>query len=197
MLDSPLSSALNMLRLLQGQLRCLLVSVLFTTLSHAAIQAPDSLHFDIELSSEIKATSHSRLLKRTELIDTDVSLSDGNFNILLNATLGTPPQVLQFTVDTGSSDVVVTSSSSNVCQQNRTTNCNQGAFNQSLSSTFTKLNSTFDLTYADGTSAEGHYGTDNLVIGGTTIDALQFALAQTVNATTELGTLLIMQTYQT
>ncbi|CAI7629081.1 unnamed protein product [Penicillium glandicola] len=94
---------------------------------------------------------------------------------LCNVTLGTPKQSLRLVLDTGSSDLWCNTPNSTLCESNNAC-AESGTYNSSASSSYSYVNSDFNITYADGSGAAGDYGTDNLTIGGTTIANFQFGL---------------------
>lgn len=161
--------------------------VLLALLAHGStVSSSTPLQFDIELSPKLKPRSSARLSRRDNPLTTNVEVTSQLTNILVNATLGTPPKSLQFQVDSASSDIVVIAASAPACAENSTTSsCSLGTFNEASSSTFVDLNTTFNVTYADGSGASGIYARDNLVMGGTAVNGLQFALAQ--QTTSNLG----------
>jgi len=94
-----------------------------------------------------------------------------------NISLGTPLQTVRLQIDTGSSDVWVNSASSQYCQGSSQP-CNEGAFDQSSSSTYKIVDpGAFNISYVDGTSATGDYFTDNFHIGNITVKNQQMGLA--------------------
>ncbi|KAI5283684.1 hypothetical protein KEM54_001931 [Ascosphaera aggregata] len=98
--------------------------------------------------------------------------------VLYNAeiSLGTPGQKVQAQVDTGSSDLWVNSPDSKICSK-KVNPCKQsGTFDKSKSKTYEKINSSFNITYVDGSGASGDYGTDVFEFGGMKLDKLQFGL---------------------
>ncbi|KAI9299770.1 aspartic peptidase domain-containing protein, partial [Cunninghamella echinulata] len=91
---------------------------------------------------------------------------------LVQVSIGTPPQDFTLTLDTGSSDLWVPSTS---CP---TSNCPVKRFDPSSSSTFKKPQtpSEFNITYGKG-AASGVYGVDVVSIGGASVPEQLFGLA--------------------
>lgn len=116
-----------------------------------------------------------------------ISVTLGNADVLYyaNVTVGTPAQFIQLQVDTGSSDVWMTSSSAAYCKQSRY-NCEGGTFNSATSTTYKAISTgpIFNISYVDGSGSVGRFFTDDFTIGGSTIQNLQMGLA----TTTTIGT---------
>lgn len=116
-----------------------------------------------------------------------LSVTLGNAAVLYyaNVTVGTPGQLLQLQVDTGSSDVWMTAASASFCRQSRY-NCEGGVFDQTKSSSYKAISTgpIFNISYVDESGSSGRYFTDNFAIGGSTITGLQMGLA----TTTTIGT---------
>ncbi|KAL8893691.1 MAG: hypothetical protein Q9192_005019 [Flavoplaca navasiana] len=96
-------------------------------------------------------------------------------------SLGTEPQEFIVIVDTGSSDLWVNTIQSPICQYEDAGLCEQGgAYDANASTTYTYLNSDFNISYADGTSAQGDYAADTVRVGQTIqqeVTGLQFGIA--------------------
>jgi Eukaryotic aspartyl protease len=94
-------------------------------------------------------------------------ISIGNAQILyfINVTIGTPPQPFSLQLDTGSSDIWVPSTQSDVCIERRRA-CQLGAFDASASSTFVDLlQNAFQIQYVDGSQIQGDYIADSFGMG--------------------------------
>lgn len=101
-------------------------------------------------------------------------------------TVGTPAQDFQCLLDTGSSDLWISSSSNPDCSE---VDCSQyGTFDESASSTFhlnssSSHNNDFSIEYGDGSFAEGSWGYDTVGIGGEiTLDTCSVAVASVANS---------------
>lgn len=94
----------------------------------------------------------------------------------VNASVGTPPQVVQLQIDTGSSDVWMFGPNS--CNSS-TSPCLGGNFDGSKSSTFKDIiPGGFSIQYVTPNSGvTGDYVTDDFTIGGITIKSLTMAVA--------------------
>ena len=101
-----------------------------------------------------------------------------------NVSVGTPPQQLRLHIDTGSSDLWINSATSQLCQQstqedeqNEELPCTiSGTYNANASSSYTYVNSLFNISYVDGSGAQGDYVTDTLHIGGSDLPGLQMGI---------------------
>jgi hypothetical protein len=77
------------------------------------------------------------------------------YSIELN--IGTPPQIVDVVVDTGSSDTWVLAADNPFCQDPNNGCIEFGLYNDSASSSYKYLNSNFNMTYLDGSNAIGDY----------------------------------------
>lgn len=98
---------------------------------------------------------------------------------MVNITVGTPPQNLSLSLDTGSSDIWVNLPNSTYCEGDDDPCSSTGLFNIKKSSSFEMLDYVMNATYASGFLAYGHYATDTLSIGGAKLKDMEFAVAET------------------
>ncbi|PYH81274.1 acid protease [Aspergillus uvarum CBS 121591] len=120
-----------------------------------------------------------QLQKRASKVASTSLYNEQNMYYMVNITIGTPPQNLSLSLDTGSSDIWVNIPSSSYCSTDDDVCSSTGLFNSKDSSTFKKLDIEMNATYVSGTLAVGPYATDQLVIGGATVKDMEFALAET------------------
>lgn len=103
------------------------------------------------------------------------TLTNEGYLYFANVSVGTPPQPISLQIDTGSSDVWMSSSQADFREG---AVADGGTFNQAASSTYKALSSpAFNITYVDGTGSTGNYFTDQFIIAGTTLNNLEMGLA--------------------
>lgn len=112
----------------------------------------------------------------------EVIIDNRQILYLINVTIGTPPQPFSLQLDTGSSDIWVASTRSDICTRYRLT-CQLGALDSSDSSTFIGLlQDAFQIQYVDGSQIEGDYFADVLTMGDDiTLQNLTMGLATTAS----------------
>ncbi|KAI0965003.1 aspartic peptidase domain-containing protein [Xylaria arbuscula] len=105
-----------------------------------------------------------------------------------HVSLGTPPQPVTLTVDTGSSDVWILDTRADLCQsaakQHYYGTC-LATYDPAQSSTYQLVDrGGFSIQYLDSSAANGDYIKDTFHIAGAAIDALQVGLAEmsTINS---------------
>jgi hypothetical protein len=87
-------------------------------------------------------------------------------------------------IDTGSSDIWVESSSSDLCTESDNPCQVTGTFNRKDSSTYERVSGDFQISYVDGEFAQGDYGKDVFQLGGDTkITGLQFGIGLEATST--------------
>ena len=109
-------------------------------------------------------------------------------NYIANITVGTPPQIIGVTIDTGSSNLWFNTQTS--CQNQTQTSqyCGgYGTYNANSSSTYNYLNSNFRVLYGDQSGSTGDWATDVINIGGTQLKDQQIGVAYTSTANSVLG----------
>jgi hypothetical protein len=82
-------------------------------------------------------------------------------------------------IDTGSSDLWTNTPNSTFCEKKENGCSTSGTYDATSSSSYSYVNSDFNITYADGSGAAGDYVTDTLTIGGTPIKDFQFGIGFT------------------
>ena len=106
------------------------------------------------------------------------ALYNGQNLYIANISIGTPPQEMSVQLDTGSSDLWVPASESNICSE---PSCDAwGSFDYKTSSSFEELDDLgpFDIGYGDGSSYSGVYFSDDLAIGDSSLKGVTMALAE-------------------
>lgn len=138
---------------------------------------PKAIGFDIQRRHIVNPVAHDRLRRREKTVQ--ATLDNLQTLYFANASLGTPPQKLRLHIDTGSSDLWVNAPNSRLCSS-RLENCREaGTYKANDSSTYTYLNSVFNISYVDGSGASGDYATDTFRIGGVDVEDLQFGIGYT------------------
>ncbi|PVI02909.1 aspartic proteinase precursor [Periconia macrospinosa] len=109
----------------------------------------------------------------------EVKASDHLFDLLYlcPVQIGTPPQVMNLNFDTGSSDLWVWSTQLDPITQARGSP-KHNIFDPRSSSTFKQTSSRWRIRYGDGSTASGTVGTDNLTLGGLTVEHQAIELAR-------------------
>ncbi|KAI9671061.1 MAG: hypothetical protein M1831_005146 [Alyxoria varia] len=117
---------------------------------------------------------HAPKIKRDTVA---AKLGNANYLYYANITVGTPGQLLQLQIDSGSSDVWMTATGDEYCQESYNA-CVGGTFDAEQSSTYKRIKGQpFEISYVDGSGSSGNYFTDNMSTGGVSLDTLQMGLA--------------------
>jgi hypothetical protein len=86
----------------------------------------------------------------------------------MNITVGSPAQQFEVHIDTGSSDLWLNSPRSAYCSS-ASDPCRSGTYDANSSSTYSYVNSVFEISYADGSESEGDYVTDTVRFEGVSL----------------------------
>ncbi|KAF2970886.1 hypothetical protein GQX73_g2636 [Xylaria multiplex] len=135
--------------------------------------------------------THTSLRKRAGTYSQELNNNLTGGGYYADVALGTPPQPVTLILDTGSSDVWVLDSNANLCQS-RSLQFLYGTclatYEPTDSSTYEIVDrDAFEISYLDGSGAEGDYIKDTFHIANTSIEALQVGLAE--NSTINSGLL--------
>lgn len=123
----------------------------------------------------------------------------GYVEVVLNNTIasytadlliGSNQQLVNVAIDTGSSDLWVMNASNPYCVGAANSNvsaadqfnCTEYVFNTATSTSFVSNETAFTIQYGDYTFANGTFGTDAVVVGNTTIEGANFAVASVSNS---------------
>lgn len=124
--------------------------------------------------------AHDRKRRKLRRRDTlGVTLDNEETLYFANVSIGTPEQQFRLHLDTGSSDLWVNVADSHVCKERGNLCSISGTYSANDSSTYSYLNSNFNISYVDGSGATGDYVTDVVKIGGTTLETQQFGVGYT------------------
>lgn len=154
-------------------------------LSLLAVPATAQLLLDLQGhdTTDPRHQSQNHLTKR-KTVEQDLVQKFAYYEATVS--VGTPGQQIKLLLDTGSSDMWVLGQNVNcggggIFSQG--IDCTQsGVFDTSKSSTYHKNESIpFDIKYSDGSESKGFYGTDNLGLGGTTLNDFTFAVADSAS----------------
>lgn len=115
-------------------------------------------------------------LRRRQSGTVTVQLSNEETLYFMSVSIGTPPQEMQLHIDTGSSDLWVNSGGSQLCRTSAQLCSGAGTYSATASSTYQYVNSDFNITYVDGTGAQGDYAADKVTFAGVTLQPQIFGI---------------------
>lgn len=149
------------------------------------------VEFDLKRHSESRVDSVSHMLVGNNInAEKVVTAALENEQVYYQITLdiGTPPQPIDFTIDTGSSDLWVMAADNPYCTNDpaNTTgiNCTNSIYDPKMSETYFNLHEPFQISYGDTTRAIGELSKDTIGIGSQQIFNATFAVANSSNAST-------------
>lgn len=159
----------------------LTTSLLYPSLSAAT---PGTVQWSISQDSNVAAAqlkARSDILSKRQTVQSTLGNAVQAGLYFANVSIGTPAQLLQVQIDTGSSDVWAPSSSAELCLEGETSTsdgCPGGSFDAGQSTTFKDVEPNgFNISYVDGTGSVGDYFEDTFSIGGATVKNFQMGLA--------------------
>jgi len=139
--------------------------------------APAVIGLDIQRRYVENPVARDRLRRRAgTVLETLDNLKTLYF---ANASLGTPAQKLRLHIDTGSSDLWANAKSSDLCQEQGKQCAESGTYDANSSSTYSFVNSDFNISYVDGSGASGDYAKDTFSFGGQDLKDMQFGIGYT------------------
>ncbi|KAF2002972.1 acid protease [Amniculicola lignicola CBS 123094] len=135
---------------------------------------PRVLGLDIQRRHVTNPVARDRLRRRQKTVQQ--TLDNLETLYFANASLGTPEQKLRLHIDTGSSDLWANAASSSLCSGRGDKCADSGTYDANSSSTYSYVNSDFNISYVDGSGAAGDYAKDTFNFGGKAIEGLQFGI---------------------
>ena len=142
-----------------------------------AIASPKVLQVDVKRHK--RAASSNNLQRRQDPVEADLGNYLGAGFYALNISLGTPGQQVTVVLDTGSSDLWVPVTGSDLCTSNIAYCDVFGSFDPRQSSSYTDRDKEFIAAYGDGTQINGTYANDTVAFAGATVTGATFAAATT------------------
>jgi len=139
--------------------------------------APAVIGLDIQRRHVENPVARDRLRRRAgTVLETLDNLETLYF---ANASLGTPAQNLRLHIDTGSSDLWANAKSSDLCQERGNPCSDSRTYDANSSTTYSYVNSDFNISYVDGSGASGDYAKDTFNFGGQELKDMQFGIGYT------------------
>lgn len=115
------------------------------------------------------ASDRARHRRRRRDGTVQASLANAETLYFMDLSVGTPAQDLKMHIDTGSSDLWVNVPNSKLCEESSNPCASSGTFTPGNSHTYTYINSDFNITYVDGSGAQGDYASDTVQFSGVTL----------------------------
>jgi hypothetical protein len=141
-------------------------------------------------------SSRSRLKRATskaKIVQCPFEVKPGEGSMVVNISIGTPPQQVRLNMSTTLADTWVMNANSSLCMESsRPCDAAGTSFAGRLSSTYKNLSTSYNISLTDGSTVTGMYATDTFGIGGVEISAQQFVVANNgtkgnINGTFGLG----------
>ena len=142
-------------------------------LAASALAAAGYLHLDIEKDSPELMGLYAR---QAGDVDVDITQNDQKNLYTIPLAIGTPPQMFNLQLDTGSSDLWVPANNATACTGTQG-GCPGGSFDYTKSSTYVESTEPFQITYGDGTGDAGYYFNDTVTLGGVNVTGFTMGLA--------------------
>ncbi|PPJ50780.1 hypothetical protein CBER1_07463 [Cercospora berteroae] len=121
------------------------------------------------------ASDRKRWLAKRQSGTLNVPLTNQVLLYYMNITVGSNEQQFEVHLDTGSSDLWLNSRESRYCLSSESP-CVSGTYDANSSSTYTYVNSEFEIGYVDGTGSQGDYVTDTVRFAGVELEDQQFGV---------------------
>ncbi|KAN0120292.1 acid protease [Hyaloscypha variabilis] len=151
--------------------------------SDAALSLVKPRGFATPIESSLIRSATPKLLKR-DTIGIDMGTIFQGFQYFINFTVGTPPQSVSATFDTGSANLILNSATSEFCTSANPSPCIGGAFNVNSSSTVKQV-ATDMISVYEVAGYEGNWYTDTVAFAGKSVGNFTMGVADTFsNGTT-------------
>ncbi|CAK1358243.1 unnamed protein product [Cercospora beticola] len=121
------------------------------------------------------ARDRRRWLAKRQSGTLNVPLTNQVLLYYMNITVGSNEQPFEVHLDTGSSDLWLNTDQSRYCSSVQSP-CVTGTYDANSSSSYTYVNSEFEIGYVDGTGSQGDYVTDTVRFAGAELEDQQFGI---------------------